>query len=160
MNAIRKAFERCARSLSLRPCGPSTIVSRTRIRDGLTCEIKEGSWQITADLPVQLGGNGSAPTPGVFGRAALGSSLAVRYMLRAARLHVPITALEVEVQADWDNGALLGPRWTPPADQDVRYIVTIKSTAPEHEVRRVVDEDEVHSRPGSRTVRIVSPSEV
>ena len=87
MEAIRKAFERCARMMSFRPSlGRSTAISRTRIRHGLTCEIEEGRWRLTADMPVPLGGTGLAPTPGVFGRAALGSCLAVGYMMHAAKL--------------------------------------------------------------------------
>jgi uncharacterized OsmC-like protein len=167
METIRRAFERCTKALSLRlSLGRSTAVSRTRIRHGLMCEIEEGAWKLTADLPVQLGGTGSAPTPGVFGRAAFGSGLAVSYMLHASRLRVPIASLEVEVQADYDNGALLGTSKTPPGYQEVRYTVTVESTAPEHDVRRVIDEGDAHSpylhifanpQPCRRIVRVLSP---
>ena len=166
---IRKAFERCARALSLRPSlGRSTAVSRTRVRHGLICEIEEGAWKLTADLPAQLGGTGSAPTPGVFGRAAFGSGLAVGYLLHAAKLRVPIASLEVEVQADYDNGALFGTSKTPPGYQEVRYTVTVESTAPERDVRRVIDEGDAHSpylhifanpQPCRRIVRVLSPRE-
>jgi uncharacterized OsmC-like protein len=166
MEAIRKAFERCARALSFRPSlGRSTAVSRTRIRRGLTCEIEEGVWKLTADLPAQLGGTGSAPTPGVFGRAAFGSGLAVGYMLHAAKLRVPIASLEVEVQADYDHGTLFGVSKTPSGYQEVRYTVTVESTAPEHDVRRVIDEGDAHSpylhifanpQPCRRIVRVVA----
>lgn len=170
METIRKAFERCARALSMRPfMGRSTSVSRTRIREGLICDIEEGRWRLTADMPVQLGGNGSAPTPGVFGRAALGSCLAIGYMMHAARLGVPISSLEVEIQADYDNGSLLGVSATPPGYQDVRYNVTVESTAPERDVRRVLDEGDAHNpylhvfaqpQPCRRRVRVLSPREV
>ena len=59
--------------------------------------LKRARGSFTADLPAQLGGTGAAPTPGVFGRAAFGSGLAVGYMLHAAKLRVPIASLEVEV---------------------------------------------------------------
>jgi hypothetical protein len=39
-------------------------VSRTRIHRGLTCEIEDGPWKLTADMPTQAGGDGAAPTPG------------------------------------------------------------------------------------------------
>ena len=166
---IRNAFERCMKALSLRPSlGRSTAVSRTRIRRGLTCEIEEGAWRLTADLPAQLGGNGSAPTPGAFGRAAFGSGLAVGYMLHAAKLRVPIASLEVEVQADYDSGALLGTSKTPPGCQEIRYTVTVESSAPEHDVRRVINEGDAHSpylhiftnpQPCRRIVRVMAPRE-
>jgi uncharacterized OsmC-like protein len=164
MDAIRRAFERCAKALSLRSAlGRATGISRTRIREGLTCEIEEGAWKLTADMPRRLGGGESAPTPGVYGRAALGSCLAVGYMLHAAKLGVPIASLEVEVQADYDNRALLGIRTTKPGYEEVRYSVTVESTASEEDVRRVIDEGDAHSPylhilahplPCRRTVRV------
>jgi uncharacterized OsmC-like protein len=170
MDAIRRAFERCVKALSLRPLlGWSTAVSRTRIRQGLKCEIEEGAWRLTADLPERLGGSGSAPPPGVIGRAALGSGLAVGYMLHAAKLRVPIASVEVEVQADYDCQSLFGVGKTLPGHQEFRYTVTIESSAPAHDVHRVIDEGDAHSpylqilahpQPCRRTVRIVSPQEV
>ncbi len=146
MDAIRKAFERCAKALSVRPSlGRSTSVSRTRIRQGLVCEIEEGAWKLTADLPRQFGGTASAPTPGAFSRAALGSGLAVGYMLHAAKLRVPIASLEVEVQADYDTGVMFGVGRKKPGYQEVRYTVTVESTATEEDVRRVIDEGDAYS---------------
>jgi uncharacterized OsmC-like protein len=170
MEAIRTAFERCAKAMTLKPSlGRSTGVSRTRVRQGLTCEIEEGPWKLVADMPAQVGGAGTGPTPGVFGRAALGSCLAVGYMLWAAKLGVPIAALEVEIQADYDDGALFGVSDSPPGYTEVRYSVTVESSAPESDVRRVLDEGDAHSpyldvfRRGQtchRSVRIVTAPEV
>jgi hypothetical protein len=146
MDAIRRAFERCTRALSLRPSlGRATAVSRTRVRDGLVCDIEDGRWTLTADFSARLGGGETAPNPGVFGRAALGSCLAIGYMIRAAKYGVPIVSLEVEVQADYDTGALLGTSPVPPGYREVRYAVTVESTAPEGDVRRVLDEADAHS---------------
>jgi uncharacterized OsmC-like protein len=167
MDAIRRAFERCAKALSMRPTlGRSTAVSRTRIRPGVTCEIEDGAWELTADLSARLAGSGAAPSPGVFGRAALGSCLAIGYMLQAAQRRVPIASLEVEIQTDDSNGASVST--TPPGYGEVRYTVTVESAAPELDVRRVIDEGDAHSpylrvvtdpRPCRRTVRVVAPRE-
>ena len=169
MERIRRAFERSARALTLRPAlGRSTGVSRTRVRQGLTCDIEEGSWKLVADMPEQAGGSAAGPTPGVLGRAALGSCLAMTYMMHAAKLGVPISALEVEVQADYDDGALFGVNDAPPGYLEVRYVVTVESSAAAADVRRVLDEGDAHSpyldvfaraQPCHRTVRIVSPRE-
>jgi uncharacterized OsmC-like protein len=146
MEAIRNAFDRCVKALTLRPAiGRSTGVSRTRIRQGLVCEIEEGPWRLTADMPQQVGGSASAPTPGVFGRAAFGSCLAVCYMMHAAKLGVPITSLEIEVQADYDNAGLFGVGTLPPGYTEVRYTVTVESPAPESDITRVLDEGDAHS---------------
>jgi uncharacterized OsmC-like protein len=119
-------------------------------------------------MPAQIGGDGAGPTPGVLGRAALGSCLAIGYMMHAAKLEVPITALEVEVQADYDDGALLGVSDSPPGYLEVRYTVRVESPAPERDVLRVLDEGDAHSpyldvfgraQTCRRTVHIVSPRE-
>ena len=166
MEAIRIAFDRCVKALTLRPSiGRSTGVSRTRIRHGLVCEVEEGPWRLTADMPEKVGGSGTAPTPGVFGRAAFGSCLAVCYMMHAAKLGVPITSLEIEVQADYDNAGLFGLGTSPPGYSEVRYTVTIESPAPESDITRVLDEGDAHSPyldifrrdlPCRRSVRIIN----
>lgn len=146
MEKVRLAFERSAKALTLKPTlGLGTGVSRTRIGQSLICEVEDGPWKLTADMPAQAGGDSTAPTPGVFGRAALGSCLAIGYMMRAAKLGVPIASLEVEVQADYDDGALFGVGTSPPGYLDLRYTVTVHSPAPEIDVQRVLDEGDAHS---------------
>jgi uncharacterized OsmC-like protein len=146
MDNLKIAFERSAKALTLRPSlGRDTGVTKARIREGLTCDIEAGPWRFVADMPKQVGGAETGPSPGVYGRAALGSCLAIGYMLHAARLGVPIRALEVEIQADYDDGALFGVSDSPPGYLDVRYIVTVESSAPEADVLRVIDEGDAHS---------------
>jgi uncharacterized OsmC-like protein len=167
MEVIRTAFDRCVKALTLRPSiGRSTGVSRTRIH-GLKCEIEEGPWRLTTDMGEQVGGTGTAPTPGVFGRAAFGSCLAVCYMMHAAKLGVPITSLDIEVQADYDNAGLFGVGTARPGYSELRYTVTVESPASEADITRVLDEGDAHSpyleifsRPLTcrRSVRIVPAS--
>ena len=92
------------------------------------------------------GGTNAGPTPGVLGRGALGSCLAVGYGMWAARLGVPIDALEVRVEADFDSRGELGVSDTvPPGYSQVRYFVTVSSRAPEADVRRVIDTADKYS---------------
>jgi uncharacterized OsmC-like protein len=144
---IKSAFARVSDALTQRPAfGLGTGISRATIKDGLTCEIREGDWTFTADMPEQAGGNASGPTPGVFGRAALGSCLAIGYMMRSAVMGIPISSLGVEVQADYDQGALFGTSPNvPPGYLEVRYSVTIDSDAPEEKIMLMLDEADKHS---------------
>src|SRR5271169_2075693 len=104
---IKTAVERTIKALTLKPAlGKGTGVSKVSITNGLTCEIQEGDWKFKADMPESVGGSNSAPTPGVYGRAALGSCLAIGYMMKAAEMNISIERIEVEVQADYDDGAL------------------------------------------------------
>jgi uncharacterized OsmC-like protein len=96
-------------------------------------------------MPKMVGGAASGPTPGVYGRAALGSCLAIGYMLYAAKLGVEIRSVEVEIQADYDDGAMFGVTEGWPGYSEVRYAVTVESPATEAEVQRVIDEGDRHS---------------
>jgi|SRR5579863_1460645 len=144
---IKTAFVRVSETLTKRPAfGLGTGISKATIKNGLTCEIREGNWTLTADMPEQAGGNAAGPTPGVFGRAALGSCLAIGYMMRAAAKNIPVGGIEVEIQADYDDGALFGTSVAvPPGYLEIRYVVTIDSEAPEEALMQLLDEADKHS---------------
>ena len=128
---LKRAFCRVSSALSKRASlGRATHVSTTRLKAGLTCEIQEGNWNFNAGMPKEAGGQGDAPTPGVLGRAALGSCLAIGYMLWASKLDVPVSSLAVEIQADSDDAGLFGIGDVSPGYSQVRYRVTIESKAP------------------------------
>ena len=144
---IKTAFERSAKAISLKPSlGDGTRSSRVRIINGLTCEFTEGPWRFVADMPAQAGGNGEGPTPGVYGRGALGSCIAIGYMMYGAKMGVPIDSLEVQVECDFNDGALFGVfEEMDPGYSEVRYTVTVVSDAPEEDVMKVIDEGDKHS---------------
>jgi uncharacterized OsmC-like protein len=145
--AIREIAERHVALLAVKPSwGHLTCTTRARLVGGLRCEIEEGRWQLAADMPAKVGGDETAPTPGVLGRAALAGCLTVGIAHWAARLGVPIGALEVEVQADFDARGELGMGDGIPAGySEVRYTVAIESPAPRHELDRLLDLAERHS---------------
>src|SRR5688572_6874814 len=92
---IKAAIERSRKAMSLKPSlGLGTGISKSRIVDGLRCEITEGKWTLHTDMPEGGGGEASAPTPGVFGRAALGSCLAIGYAMKAAERSITLNSVE------------------------------------------------------------------
>ena len=144
---IKSSIARVKKTLAQKPSfGLGTGISKVKVINGLTCEVQEGNWKFVADMPEQVGGNGAGPTPGVYGRAALGSCLAIGYMMRAAELGVVINSLEVEVQADYDDGVLFGTvQNKPPGYLEVRISVMVDSDASEEDILRVLDEADQHS---------------
>lgn len=170
MEKIRLAFERSHKALSLKPTlGLGTGTSITRVVNGLTCEVTEGPWKFKTDMPEAAGGNAAAPTPGVYGRAALGSCLAIGYMMRAARDNINIQSLEVEVQASYDDGPLFGTNNEVPGYLQVKYIVRIESDASEETIMQLLDEADQHSpyldvftraQDCIREVKIIAPNTV
>lgn len=165
---IKIALERNVKAVTLRPSvGQGTAVTRVHLRDGLACDITEGPWALTAGMTEKYGGTNAGPNPGVLGRAALGACLALGYGMWAARLGVPITALDVEIQADYDvRGELGAEPSVRPGYQAMRYVVSITSPAPEDEVRHMVEMADRHSSwrdvianpvPLTRDLRILAP---
>ncbi len=137
---IKEAVGRSTKALSIKPSlGLGTGISKAKIINGLTCEITEGKHKLFADMPESAGGNATAPTPGVYGRAAFCSCLAISYMMKASAMNIKIDSLEVEVQADYDDGALFGTSSASPGYQEVRYTVTIESDAAEPEILQMLD---------------------
>ena len=145
---IKAAILRSKKALMLKPAlGKGTGVSKVRITNGLTCEVQEGDWKMTVDMPAGVGGDGLAPTPGVYGRAALGSCLAIGYMMKAAEMEISITNLEVEVEADFDDGALLGTadKNIPPGYLEIRYTINIESDVAEETIMQLLNDGDAHS---------------
>lgn len=143
---IKETFERNAKAMALRPSvAQGTAKTKVTLRDGLTCDVEDGNWKMIVDASPKSGGDSRGPDPGVYGRAALGSCLAIGYTLWAAKLGVVFKKLEVEVQADYDSRPSLGVTDDPPGYRQVRYIVTVESDAPEADVRRVLDQADARS---------------
>jgi uncharacterized OsmC-like protein len=138
---IRTILERKVKAVTLRPSvGQNTARTTVRLKPGLECEVTEGPWSLTVAMSEKSGGTGAGPNPGIIGRGALGSCLALGYAMWAARLGVRIDALEVEVEADYDSRGELGVADdVPPGYTQVRYLVTVASPASEEDVRRVID---------------------
>lgn len=138
---IRTILERKAKAVALRPAvGQNTARTKVRLKPGLECELTEGDWQLTVAMSAKSGGTNAGPNPGVLGRGALASCLALGYAMWAARLGVPLDTLEVEVEADFDSRGQLGvDDSVPPGYLEVRYLVTVGSPAPESDVRHVLD---------------------
>jgi uncharacterized OsmC-like protein len=142
---IRETFERNAKAMALRPSlGQGTAVTRVKRRDGLTMDVEDGNWKLIVDMSQKSGGDGRGPDPGVYGRTALGSCLAITYTLWGAKLGVEFSRLEVEVQADYDSGGYHGVSKSPPGYGQVRYTVTVESEAPEAAVMQVLDMADAH----------------
>lgn len=140
-DGVREALERNARAVALRPSvGQGTASTRVTLQPGLACEVVEGPWRFTVGMTEKYGGTNAGPNPGIYGRAAVGSCLAIGYAMWAARLGVPIDALNVEIQADYDTrGELAVDDDVRPGYTAMRYIVTVESRASEEEILRVLD---------------------
>jgi uncharacterized OsmC-like protein len=138
---VKEAIERNVKAVLLRP-GVARGTARTTavLRPGLACTVTEGAYRLEVGMTEKYGGLGDAPNPGVLGRGALASCLAIGYGMWAARLGVPCESIEVEVQADYDVRGELGVADDiRPGYGAVRYVVHVISTSPEEDVLRMLD---------------------
>lgn len=143
---IREKFERNSKALTLRPgLGQGTAVTRVSLTEGLACEIEDGPWKLRTDMDSDFGGEATAPTPGVLGRAALGSCLATGYAMWAAKMNVRIDHLEIEIEADYDSRGMYGIANVTPGVLGWRYTVRVQSDAPKEDVLRMLDSADAHS---------------
>ena len=166
---IKSAMDRSVAALRARPfLGQGTAVTKVRLQEGLTCEVEEGDWKFVAGMSEKAGGDNAGPNPGILGRGSLGACLAIGYSMWAARRGVPLSGLEVEIQADYDVRGEYGVADIPPRYMQVRYLVTVESAAPEAEVMAMLDEADAHSSYHDlwrravdlrRQVRVVAPAE-
>jgi uncharacterized OsmC-like protein len=141
MDRIRDAFSRMAHVYAKRPeAARYTGVMRARIVDGLRCEAQEGDWRAVIDMPVEAGGSNQGPTPGVHGRAALASCLAIGYAINLARAGIAVRGIEVQVEADGDYRGLAGFADVNPGYSQVRHTLYLDCDAAPEQLQPVIDE--------------------
>lgn len=145
-DTLQSVFERSAAAVTLMPSvGQGTDTTMVRLIDGTACDVEEGSWRITADADPELGGSQEHPAPGFFLRAALGACFVQTAALWAAHFDVPLTCLDVEVEADHDARGLLGVGDRGARFTGLRYRISIESPASEEDVQQVLDAAHAHS---------------
>jgi uncharacterized OsmC-like protein len=108
---IRESLERASDALAKNPAmARGTAAPLTaRLIDGLRFEVKgAGGEAASTDMPKMVGGEGGAPNPGWLMRASLAACAGSVIAMRAARLGVQLTLLEVQAESDTDNRRLLG----------------------------------------------------
>ncbi|HET6347802.1 MAG TPA: OsmC family protein [Candidatus Krumholzibacteria bacterium] len=138
--SIKTAFERNGRAMELRPAvGQKTAVTVVRVVEGAHAVAEEGRWKVSADLSEKSGGTAQGPDPGLLVRSALGTCLAMGYVIWAAHLGVPVSNVEVEIQADFDARGQHDVPGVDPGFSEVRYHVRIQSDAPQADIERVVE---------------------
>ena len=128
---IRLAVERVADVFRRKPSAAmDTMRARGRVEDGLVCNVRQGDYTAVMDMAEAIGGDGSAPTPGFFIRSGLVGCIAIGIKLTAAREGIDIKAVDVDVEMDFDDGAMFGVGNNSAAPLETRFTIAIESSAP------------------------------
>jgi uncharacterized OsmC-like protein len=130
-DAIRFAQER---ALSIFQRKQSAALSSAKasghLDEGLRCTVSSDELDVRMDMPKALGGDGSAPSPGFFVRAGLIGCVAIGMKMTAAREGIPLESVDVDVEMDFDDGAMFGLGDNTAAPLETRLTITLKSSAP------------------------------
>jgi len=138
--------------------GPQADVPATAIiEDGLKCRIEapDGT-AIYTDMPKNVGGSASANSPGWHLRAALASCDATLLAMRAARLGLNLTSIEVRVEASSDGRGMFLDEDVLPGSAEMRLYFKIAGTdVSQGSIEDLVHWVEQHSPVGSDVSRAV-----
>ena len=108
---VREAIERVSAAISADPAKAraKNAPATARLTTGLQCELSgPNNERLVTDMPPAMGGAASGPNPGWLLRGALASCTATVIAMRAAKLGVTLSNLEVTVESDSDNRGILG----------------------------------------------------
>ncbi len=85
------------------------VPATARLVDGLRFDVSGPSGEsVRTDMPLAMGGGGSAPSPGWLLRGAVASCTATVMAMRAAQIGADLTTLEVTVESESDQRGMLG----------------------------------------------------
>lgn len=116
-----------------------TNTGTATVEDGLACVFSDGTHAIDIDMPEAIGGTGTAPSPGYFGRAAICSCIAIGIKMTAAREGLAVNSISVSIEQDFDNRGVLGMLGASAVPLDTRIEIGISSSAPAQKIKDLVD---------------------
>lgn len=163
-NRIRESIENAREYLSQHPdeCRYTDTPATAVAEQGLRCRVEgPGGAVLMTDMPTVIGGDGTAPTPGWFARAAQASCDATVIAMRAAELGLRLHRLEVTVDSESDYRGLLGMDDTVPAgpfSSRVCVRIAAEGVSPD-QLRELVEWADHHS-PISDAIRRAVPTTV
>lgn len=113
MNAaqIRQAIDQLGAAIRAEPAKAraKNAPATARLANGLQCEVSGPHGErLFTDMPPAMGGAASGPNPGWLFRGSLAACTATVIAMRAAKLGVTLSALEVTVESESDNRGILG----------------------------------------------------
>lgn len=137
---IRAAQERVIDVLRKRPAmARSSIAASGHVGQGLACTVRQGDHQATMDMSKTLGGGEAGPTPGFYIRAGLVGCVAIGIKMTAAREGIDLDSVDVDVEMDFDDGAMFGLGSNTAAPLETRVTITLATQAPWAEVTAMVE---------------------
>jgi len=109
--SVREAIDKLGAAIRAEPAKAKAknVPATARLTDGLKFEVSgPNKERVLTDMPAPMGGGATAPNPSWFLRAGMASCAATVIAMRAAKLGIALTELEVTVESDSDLRGILG----------------------------------------------------
>ena len=117
----------------------------TKLLDGVKCEAIIRNFFVYVDEPENLGGLDTAPNPVELLLAALGTCQEIVYSAFASIHGISLDEVTVDVKGTLDlKGLFALEQNTPAGFNEITYKTTIKSSADEEEIKKLVEAVEAH----------------
>ena len=136
---IKLAWERSKKAVELKPSlSQSTHVAKAQLGEDMRFDIDVDGVKVSAAVPKAYGGNGTGPGSTAHALSSLICCVMVGYLIKFAERGITVSELTIEVQGDCDSNIKFG-------FTDLRYIINVKSDAPEDEIQRAVEDSDATS---------------
>jgi len=138
---ISQALGRIVKVFEKKPeAGLSTNAASCVIESGLVCRVTEGENTAIVDMVEVMGGEGTGPSPGFFGRASLISCIAIGIKMTAARSRVKFDKISVDLEMDWNDCGMFGIGDVTAGPLAIRVAIAIECDAEEDVIKKIVTE--------------------
>ncbi len=136
----QKAQQKTIATYSARPdLAQDTSSGTASIGEGLTCTYRQGDDELVMDMGEALGGDGTAPTPGLFARASIAGCVAIGIKMTAMRDGVTLKGVHVDLEQDFDSRGLMGFNDIPATPLDTRLNIRIDSDEPLEKIEATIN---------------------
>ncbi len=143
MEKGRQAYEQTRLRLATNPkSGKTTIRAVAKLLEDMHIEGRVGRFHIESDEPAARGGTDLGPTPLQYFVAGVAFCLITQLARFAPIYDVPLEDVQADVRAEFDVADKFGMEGPNGAFERVTYELKIRSTAPDKQVRLLIEHAE------------------
>jgi uncharacterized OsmC-like protein len=145
--SLKEALSKTVAGIQQNPIMSRVVFeAETALLEGVRCTGKVRNFApIIVDEPPELGGQDKGANPVELLLVALGSCQEIMYAAMASMMGIKLDEVKVNLKGSLDLKGLFGmDPAIPPGYQKITYETILKSSAPEEELRKLIDAVETH----------------
>jgi uncharacterized OsmC-like protein len=145
--ALKEALSKTVAGIQQNPIMSRVVFeAETALVEGVRCTGKVRNFApIVVDEPPELGGQDKGANPVELVLVALGSCQEIMYAAMASMMGIKLDEVKVNLKGSLDLKGLFGmDPAIPPGYQKITYETILTSSAPEEELRKLIDAVETH----------------